>query len=177
MTVAMRSSLPDETLGSAVKEIVERLEATQPVHSVRPMNDYRDLALSEHRFTMLTLGTFAGLALVLASLGIYAVLAFNVSQQTQELGVRMALGASPSSLVRAVLGQGAALIVPGLVLGLAGAVAFSRVLRGLLYEVSSTDATTFGAVAALLGAVALAASWLPARRAAGLDPLVALREE
>lgn len=123
------------------------------------MSDYRDLAPA------------------LAALGIYAVLAFSVTQQTPELGIRMALGASPSSLVRGVLGQGMALVVPGLALGIGGAIVLSRVLRGLLFQVSPTVITTFAAVAAALGAVVLAACWLPARRAARLDPSTALREE
>jgi putative ABC transport system permease protein len=177
MTLAVRSALPPAVLGSSVKEIVSRLEATQPVHSVRPMNDYLDAAFSEHRFTTLALGAFAALALALAALGIYAVMAFSVAQQTRELGVRLVLGASPSSLLRGVLRQGAGLVVPGLVLGLGGALAFSRVLRGLLFDVSPTDVATFAVVAGLLGAVAVLACWLPARRAARLDPSVALREE
>jgi ABC-type antimicrobial peptide transport system permease subunit len=134
-------------------------------------------ALGQPRFYVLLLSVFASLALVLAVVGIYGVIAYTVQQRTREIGIRIALGASRERVVSMVVRRGLILAAVGVALGTAGAWAMARVLQSLLFGVSARDPMTFAAVAALLGAVALLASWLPARRAARVDPLVAMRAE
>jgi ABC-type antimicrobial peptide transport system permease subunit len=129
------------------------------------------------RFTMFLLGGFAAAALLLAVIGLYGVIAFAAAQRTREIGVRVALGAQRGHVLRLVLRQGAALTGAGLAIGLLASLATGRAIEGLLYEVAPTDAPTLAAVAVLLAAVGLAASYLPARRAARIDPAVALRQE
>ena len=126
---------------------------------------------------MLLLGIFAAVALLLASVGIYGVMSYSVEQRTREIGIRMALGAERSSVLRLIVGQGARLAAGGIVVGIAGAFALSRVMAGLLYGVSATDPLTYLALAAILAAVAVAACAVPARRAVLVDPAVALRAE
>jgi putative ABC transport system permease protein len=129
------------------------------------------------RFRTLLLGIFAAVAMCLAMAGVYGVMAYVVGQRSNEIGLRMALGASTGDVLRLVLGQGLVLAAIGLALGLAGAAAASRLLTTMLFEVKPTDPMTYVAVAAVLATVALAASYVPARRAAAVDPLVALRQE
>jgi ABC-type antimicrobial peptide transport system permease subunit len=126
---------------------------------------------------MTLVGTFSALALVLAALGIYGVLAYSVAQRTREIGVRMALGARDSIVARMVVREALRVVGVGLVIGVVGAVALTRVLATLLYDVSPTDPLTFTGVTLALGAVAVTASYFPARRAARVDPIVALRQE
>ena len=133
--------------------------------------------LARPRVNALLLGGFAATALMLAAFGIYGVIAYGVVQRTRELGIRMALGARSEDVLRLVLRQGMGPVLGGLALGLGGAAVASRVLRGLLYGVGGTDPITYAVVAAFLAAVALVASYLPARRAATADPVVALRKE
>jgi ABC-type antimicrobial peptide transport system permease subunit len=134
-------------------------------------------SISNKRFTMTLLGAFALLALLLASIGIYGVLSYMVGQRTKEIGVRMALGAQKFDVLRMVLKDGARMTLLGIVLGLVGAVGLTRLLRTMLYGVSSTDPLTFISVAALLGAIAMVACYVPARRAMKVDPMEALRHQ
>jgi ABC-type antimicrobial peptide transport system permease subunit len=133
--------------------------------------------VASRRFIMLLLAAFAGVALILALAGVYGVLSYAVSRRTSEIGVRLALGASPSAVVRLIVGQGMRPVLIGLVVGLAGAVALTRLMTSLLYGVSATDVTTYLAVATLLGGAALASCYLPARQALRVDVVAALRKE
>jgi ABC-type antimicrobial peptide transport system permease subunit len=134
-------------------------------------------SLGDRRFSLSLLGAFAGLALALALVGIYGVMSYSVAQRTREIGIRMALGAAHGRVLRLVVGQGLRLAGLGLAIGIGCALALSGVLRTLLFGVTATDPVTYAAVAAALGAVALGACWLPARRAARVDPAIALRAE
>jgi ABC-type antimicrobial peptide transport system permease subunit len=133
-------------------------------------------AISQTRFLLALIGAFAGLALALASLGLYGVISFSANQRTREIGVRVTLGASPRHVVRLILGQGLAVTLAGIGLGLAGATAVTRVVGSFLVGLSATDPMTFAAATALLLAMAIVASLVAARRASGVDPVVALRD-
>ncbi len=177
MTVITRTAGPPENLASALRAQVHSLDPELPIYNVGTLEAVVHEASGESRFQATLLALFAALALVLAAVGIYGVVAFSVSQRAHEIGVRMALGARPHDVLALIVGQGARLASLGIALGLAGATALSRFLSALLFRVSSTDLTTFSAVSALLLAVALAACYLPARRAAKVDPMVVLRYE
>jgi putative ABC transport system permease protein len=167
----------DAPLISQLKKMVWHVDPTIPVTQVRPMSDVLSVSLAEQRFNTLLLGIFAAVALLLASVGLYGVLAFSVAQRTREIGIRMALGAQGGDVLRLVLRQGLILSVLGVASGISVSLAGTRVLRGLLYGVAPTDPATFAGVALLLVAVALVACLVPARRALRVDPIVALRHE
>jgi ABC-type antimicrobial peptide transport system permease subunit len=141
------------------------------------MRDQMQIATLTHRMAATLLGAFGILALTLAAVGLYSVVAYAVSQRTRELGIRMALGARPRDLMRMVVSQGMRVTLIGVVLGIAGAAAVTRLLAGQLLGVSPTDPVIFSSVAILLAGIALAATWMPARRASKIDPIVALRYE
>jgi putative ABC transport system permease protein len=166
-----------ETLVPALRRAVRDLDPRLPVYGVRTLSDYVSQQVEQPRMSATLLGGFAILALVLAAVGVYGVLSYIVSQRTREIGLRLALGAGRGEIVRQVVGQAIALAAIGLAVGLAGAFGLSRSIRTLLFEVSPTDLTTFATVAIVLGAVAIIAGAIPARRAARVDPLVALRSE
>ncbi len=134
-------------------------------------------SISRQRFNMLLLGAFAGLALLLAAIGLYSVLAYSVRRRVREIGVRMALGAQRMDVIRMILGQGVRLTLIGVVIGVAVALVLTRLMASQLFQVSATDPLTFGGVAVMLVLVAMAACYIPARRAAKVDPMVALRYE
>ena len=134
-------------------------------------------SLGERRFNLLLLCAFATIALVLAGVGIYGLISFSISQRTHEIGVRMALGARARDITRMILGEGIALALAGVTAGVVGALVLTRLLKGFLFGVTPTDPVTFAAISALLVALALVASYLPARRATRVDPMVALRYE
>jgi putative ABC transport system permease protein len=153
------------------------VDAAQPVMQVETMEDMVSDSISQQRFTMLLLAAFAGLALLLAAAGIYSVLSYSVRRRVREIGIRMALGAQISDVLRLVIVEGMKPALLGLAIGLAGALALGRVLSKLIYGVSPADPATFAAVSALLAAVALAASIIPAARATRVEPVKTLREE
>ncbi len=164
-------------IASSVPAAVWSVDKNLPVTRMRTMEEVRSISLASQRMNLLLFGLFAALALALATIGIYGVLAYSVAQRTREIGIRLALGAHRKDVLRLVISQGMRLASLGILLGLFGAFALTRLMSGMIYGVSSTDPVTFVAVAALLGVVAIAACYIPARRATRVDPMVALRYE
>jgi len=175
-TVVLRATTPAGPLSAAVRERVRAMDPNVPV-TLSTLDGIVADSIASRRFSTVVLTAFAALALFLAALGIYGVLAYSVAQRQREIGVRMALGAHQGTVRAMVLRDAMRAVLPGVAVGLLGAVALTRLLRGLLYGVSETDPATFAAVAVLLTAVAAAASWVPARRATKVDPMVAIRAE
>jgi putative ABC transport system permease protein len=171
----IRTSVPPQTLFRSVRDAVVSVEPTLEPANFRTMDQLVSESVAQPRFNTALLAAFAALALALAAIGIYGVIAYSVTQRTHEIGVRLALGARKGDVIRLVLKQGMIPSLTGAALGLAGAWAMTRLLSGLLFEVSATDPATFVAVTLLLMAIALLACWIPARRAARVDPMVALR--
>ncbi|HKP88255.1 MAG TPA: ABC transporter permease [Blastocatellia bacterium] len=174
--IARTANDPAQVVAAIRQEIIA-LDKDVPVYDIRTMQDRSADATSRARFNALMLGTFAGLALVLSAIGIYGVMSYAASGRTREIGIRMALGATSKNIIALMLRDGIVLTVAGLALGLVGAFAATRALASQLYGVEATDAGTFAVVALLLAAVALLASYVPARRATKVDPMVALRYE
>jgi putative ABC transport system permease protein len=177
MMLAIRTTADPLALVPAVKEQVAALDRNLPVSKVQTMEQIVAGSVTQQRFNLTLLGVFAALALLLAAVGIYGVISYSVTQRTREIGVRMALGARAHDVSRLVIGQCIKLALLGVALGLGGALALTRWMKTLLFNVSETDPLTFTAIAFLLTAVALLAGWLPARRATKVDPLVALRHD
>jgi len=177
MTLVVRTTGEPQSVSAAVREQIRALDANLPIADVKTLRDHLDLSLFPSRLAAWTLGGFGVLALLLAAIGIYGVVSYSVAQRTREIGVRMALGAREKDVLGLVLGQGVFVIGVGLALGLLLAAAATRAIAGFLYGVGATDPVTFVGVPLLLGFVALGASYIPARRATKVDPLVALRYE
>ena len=177
MWVLVRTHADAQSVISAVRKEIRELDPDVPVARVGTMAEALSESVSLPRFRALLMGIFAATALLLAAIGIYGVIAYSVTQRTQEIGVRMALGATAASVLRLVVGQGSRLALLGIALGLAGALGLSRVLKTMLFGVTSTDPLTFGAVIVILGTVTILASLIPAFRAARVDPVIALRHE
>jgi ABC-type antimicrobial peptide transport system permease subunit len=173
--VVARTAGDPMSAADSIRAEIRQMDASLPVANVRTMNEVVATALATPRLTGFLLGVFAAIALALAGVGIYGVLAYLVSQRTQEIGIRLALGADRSQVLAMVLRQGLSLAAVGTVVGLIGAFALTRLIRSLLYEVRPDDPLTFAAVATALLLVALTASFLPARRASRLPPTIALR--
>lgn len=176
-SLVVRSPLDTAAVGNAIRAAVALVDSNLPVDAVQPLRGIVDESLASRRLQAGLVGCFAVLALVLAATGIYGVMAYSVSRRVQEIGIRMALGARLEDVLSLVLRQGMTLTLVGLVIGLAGGLAVARLLADLLYEIQPHDPPTFGGVTVLLAAVALLACWLPARRAARVDPMIALRSE
>jgi putative ABC transport system permease protein len=161
----------------ALKSQIQEIDKDLPIADVMTMGKLLSESVSGRRFNMLLLTIFAAVALVLAAVGIYGVMSYVVTQRTHEIGIRMALGARGADVLRMVIWRGMSLTLAGVTLGVAAALALTRVIRNLLYEVSPTDPVTFASIALLFVGVALIASYIPARRATKVDPLQALRHE
>jgi putative ABC transport system permease protein len=176
LTIVVRSPIDATALATALREQVQALDKDQPVSEIKTMEWYLADSMAQRRFNMLLLGVFAGLALVLAAVGIYGVIAYTVTQRTHEMGIRIALGAKGGDILRLVFSNAMATTLIGIALGLGAAFALTRLLRSLLYQVSATDPVVFAAIPLLLMSVAVIATYLPARRAMKVNPITALRE-
>lgn len=162
---------------AVARQRLREVDPNQPLFKVARMEELLSASTAEPRFYSRVLAAFSFIALLLATLGIYGVISYTVAQRTREIGIRVALGARPRNILASVMAGSSALVAGGLLLGVAGAIAATRVLRSFLFEVTATDAATFIGVSVLLAAVALAASYIPARRAMRIDPMNALRYE
>jgi putative ABC transport system permease protein len=177
LSLALKTQADPARLRAPLAAVVRAVDPDLPAFGIRTLDDMVSAATASRRFSTQLLTSFAGLALALAAVGIYGVMAFLVGQRTREIGIRIALGARPGSVVRMVLGQALALTAAGLAAGLVAAAVLSRLVAGLLFEVRPTDPITFMLIPILLAATAAFAVWRPARRAAAVDPIVALRTE
>src|SRR5207247_8814443 len=177
MTFVMRSRSSASSVLSSVRREIQAVDKDIPVFGIQTMKQVVSRSISEPRFNMLLLVSFAGLAVLLAAIGIYGVMSYATAQRTHEIGVRMALGAQHRDIMAMVLREGMALALIGWGIGLGGALAVTRILSSLLYEVKPTDPFTFAAVSLLLVLVALLACLIPARRATQLDPIAVIRNE
>jgi putative ABC transport system permease protein len=177
MFLAVRTSSQPAGLSSAVAGQIHSVDPDVVVYGIRTMQERLHDSLARQRFSSTMLGAFAVFALLLAAVGLYGVMSHLVTQSTHDIGVLVTFGARPGNIIALVVRQGMQLAGTGIVLGLVGAAALTRVMSGLLFGISTTDALTFAAVPALLVAVALAATVIPAWKATRVDPMVALREE
>jgi putative ABC transport system permease protein len=176
-TIVMRTSVEPMSLTESVRQTVWKVDADQPMWKIRTVEFLVNRSVADRQFLLALMGVFAALALVLTMIGLYGVITYLVNQRTQEIGVRMALGAQVHDILSLVLKQGMTLVFLGIVVGLGGAWISTRLISKMLYQVSTTDAVTFGAVSIVLIIVALLACYIPARRASKVDPLIALRQE
>jgi predicted permease len=177
MFLVTRTSSDAAPLAAAITQEIHAVDPTVVVYGIRTMQDRLYDSLARQRFASTMLSAFAAFALLLAAVGLYGVMSYLVTQSTRDIGVRVALGARPGDIVRMVVRQGMELSAVGILAGLAGAAALTRVMSSLLFGVSATDLATFAAVPGLLAVVAFAATAIPALRATRVDPIVALREE
>jgi putative ABC transport system permease protein len=177
MSLVVRTAGDPMAMTKAVKDQVYAVDKDQPMYKIRTMDQVVADSQMSPRFTLILLGIFAVIALALAAVGIYGVVSYAVTQRTREIGIRIALGAARGDVLRLVLGQGTALAVAGVIVGLGAALALTRLMSSLLFGVSATDPAIFAGAALFLAAIALLATYLPARRAMQVDPMVSLRYE
>jgi putative ABC transport system permease protein len=175
--VTVRTAGDPLVLASALRRLISEIDKTQPVYDVKTLDEALADSIAPRRLNLYLMGTLAAAALLLAMIGVYGVIAYSVAQRTHEIGVRMALGATRPEVIRMVVRQGLGMALAGITAGVAGAFALTRLMESLLYQVKPTDPQTFVAVAAILALTALIASWGPARKAALVDPMIALRCE
>jgi len=177
MTVIIRALGDPNQLLAAARDQVRSVDSDQPIYNIRSMNEIRAESVAPERLNLMLLSIFAGIALVLAIVGIYGVMSYSVAQRTHEIGIRMAIGAQPRDVFRMILGQGMVLAVIGIAFGLVGAFGLTRLMRSMLFGVEPTDPLTFAAIALILATVAMVACYLPGRRATKVDPTISLRYE
>jgi putative ABC transport system permease protein len=177
MTVIIKGSSDPNQIIAFVRQQVKAIDPDQPIYNIRTMDEIRAESVAPERLNLTLLSIFAGIALILAIVGIYGVMSYAVTQRTHEIGIRMAIGAQPRDVFRMVIGQGMMLAFVGVVFGLVGAFVLTRWMTAMLFGVEPTDPATFASIAALLIGVALVACYIPSRRATKVDPVVSLRYE
>jgi ABC-type antimicrobial peptide transport system permease subunit len=177
MNVVVRASGDPAALYSPARKQIQSVDRDLPIYHAVTMEQRVQESLARRRFSMLLLTLFAGIAVALAIIGIYGVVSYMVNQETREIGIRLALGATPRAILHLVIGRGMALAIPGVVIGPLGSLVFTRMMRGLLFGLSPTDPLTFAAIPLLLVSVAVLASYIPAQRATRVDPTVSLHSE
>jgi putative ABC transport system permease protein len=175
--LVVKSTLAPSSVAGTIRRVVHEIDKELPVTDIMMLPDSIESSVTQPRFRTFLLGVFAAMALALAAIGIFAVISYSVSRRTNEIGIRVALGAQSADILKQVLGEGARLAAAGLALGLAASIIATRFLGTLLFGVKPTDPLTIATVAAILTAVALTACYLPARRATRVDPMIALRHE
>jgi ABC-type antimicrobial peptide transport system permease subunit len=175
--VVIRSQAPPATMAGPVREAIQKMNSENVMYETKSMEEIVAESLAARRFSMILLSVFAALALLLSSIGIYGVLSYVVGQRSREIGIRIALGAQRADVLRLMLGEGMKMALVGVAIGMVAALALTRLMVQMLFGVSATDPLTFVGVAAVLAGVALAACYIPARRAMRVDPIVALRYE
>ena len=177
MALVIHTTVEPTTIAPAVRSQILAIDKQVPVYEIQTMESRLSNSVSARRFNLLLLGVLAFLALTLAAVGVYGVIAYVVAQRTHEIGIRIALGARGNDVLRMLIGKGLGLIAVGVVLGLSGAWPLTRLMKSLLFGVSATDPLTFAGAAVVLALVGLFACYVPARRAARIDPMTALRSE
>jgi putative ABC transport system permease protein len=177
MTLVLRTQNDPNDVVAGVRGALRELDPTLPLYNVRTMDQLLSANVARARFTAISLGAFAMLALILAAIGTYAVIAYGTEQRAREIGIRIALGANRMAVVRMIVASGFALIAGALILGTAAALALSWLLGSLVYDVTTTDPLTFITMAGVLALAGIVACWLPARRASGIDPVSAIRRD
>jgi putative ABC transport system permease protein len=177
MALLVKSGQEPASLVSAIRGVVASIDKEQPIFRIATMQEVVNASVSTRRVTLILLGLFSGLALVLAAIGIYGVISYSVAQRAKEIGIRVALGAQRGDVLRLVLAQGAKIAVAGIAIGSAASVGLTRLMEKLLYSVSAVDPATFGGVAVGIAVIAMGAAYVPARRTFRVDPVIALRHE
>lgn len=177
MSVVVRTTGDPASMTSSLRQQVLSIDKDQPIYNIRTMESIREQVVAPQRLNVLLLGIFAGVALILAAVGIYGVMSYSITQRTHEMGIRLALGARPVDVLKLVVGQGMKVAGIGVVIGLGGAFALTRLMSSLLFGVSATDPVTFAVIALILAFIALLANYIPARRATRVNPIIALRYE
>ena len=177
MTVIIKSTGEPNSLVAAAREQVKSVDSGQPIYNIRTMGDIRAESIGWERLTLTIFSILAGIALVLAVVGIYSVMSYSVTQRTHEIGIRMAIGAQPRDVFKMILGQGMILALIGIGVGLVAAYLLTRLMTAMLFNVTPTDPATFAVIAVILATVALLACYLPGRRATKVEPVVSLRYE
>jgi putative ABC transport system permease protein len=175
--LVVRTSVDPASLTAAVRNEIRAVDANVPIYQIATMRQLISSSVAQRRFTLVLLAGFAGIALLMSAIGIYGVMSYTVTQRTQEIGIRVALGAQTGDVLKLVIRQGMLLVLVGVANGLIGAFGLTRLMEGLLFGVSASDPLTFAGISVLLISVALLACYVPARRAAKVDPLIALRYE